>query len=108
MKTLTDVGIRKQAQRFIDSLSHATYELNREEKRIELFKTYVLGDMVKVYVYFDDSMAGEVGEVKLIDKDGDIIAHAEKKFNKPLIKGLYVVFKYRFIEMEVDEIEGLQ
>jgi len=105
MKTLTDVGIRKQAQRFIDSLSHATYELNSEEKQIDLFKAYVNGDEVKVYVYFDDSVAGEVGEVKLVDKDGDIIAHAVKSFNKPLIKGLYVVFKYRFVEVEVEEVE---
>jgi hypothetical protein len=105
MKTLTDVGIRKQAQRFIDSLSHATYELNGEEKQIDLFKTSVIGDEVKVYVYFDDSVAGEVGEVKLVDKDGDVIAHAVKSFSKPQIKGLYVVFKYRFVEVEVEEVE---
>lgn len=103
MKTLTGVGIAKQAQRFIDSLSHATYELGGTEKNIDIFKTSIVGDTVKVFIYFDDTVDGEVGNIKLIDKDGDVIAMAERVFNKPRIKGLYVAFKYRFVEMEVED-----
>lgn len=105
--TLTETGLSKQAQRFIDSLAHATYELDGVTKTVNLFKTSVEGSTVKVYVYFDDSIAGEVKNVKLVDKDGDIVAHADRAFSKPLIKGLYVAFKYKFVEMEVENFAAL-
>lgn len=104
MKTMTDTGLRKQAQRFVDSLSHAEYELDGVTKRIDLFRTSVEGDLVKVFVFFDDAVAGEIGSVQLIDKDGDTVARAERSFIKPATKGLYVVFKYRYTEMEVEGI----
>ncbi|SKC68058.1 hypothetical protein [Maledivibacter halophilus] len=100
MKTLTNIGIRKQAQRFINSLSHATYELNGDEKQIDIFKSSIDDNTVKIYVYLDDSVEGEIDNIKLIDIDGDAIAHASRVFIKPSQKGLYTVFKYRFVEVE--------
>lgn len=108
MKTLTEVGINKQAQRFVDSLSHAAYEIGGVERTIDIFKTSIVGDTVKVFVYFDDSVDGEIGNVKLVDKDGDVVAKAESIFNKPRTKGLYIAFKYKFVEMEVEENGGIQ
>lgn len=104
MKTLTETGLRKQAKRFLDSLSHAEYELNGSVEQIALFRKSVEGDLVKVFVFFDDSIAGQIGSVRLIDVDGDIVANAERSFTKPQAKGLYVVFKYRYTEMEVEGI----
>lgn len=108
MKTLTEVGIAKQAQRFVGSLSHATFEIGGTQTNIDIFKTSIVGDTVKVFIYFDDTVDGEIGNIKLIDKDGDVVAIAERVFNKPRTKGLYVAFKYKFVEMEVEENGGIQ
>lgn len=102
MKTMTEIGLHKQAQRFVDSLARAEYELNGVTQSIDLFRKSVEGDVVKVFVFFDDSVAGEIGNVRLVDQDGDIVANAERTFVKPQSKGLYVVFKYRYSEMEVE------
>ncbi|BFH10890.1 hypothetical protein WJ0W_007067 [Paenibacillus melissococcoides] len=102
MKTFTEIGLQKQLQRFADSLSHAAYQNSGETKRIDFMKLTAEGDTVRVYIYFDDSVAGQIGNVELIDHDGDIVARAEREFIKPASKGLYVAFKYRLIEMEVE------
>lgn len=107
MKTLTQIGLNKQASRFIDSISHAEYTINGATGTIDIFKTSIEGDVVKIFVYFDDSVDGDVGNVKLVDKDGDVVAEAERTFNKPQTKGLYVAFRYKFTEMEV-EASGIQ
>ena len=41
------------------------------------------GASARVYIYFDDTVIGDVAEVQLVDKDGDIIASAgERVFTK--------------------------
>ena len=57
----------------------------------------------RVYIYFDDTVIGDVAEVQLVDKDGDIIASAgERVFTKTPGKGLYIAFKYNILEVEVE------
>lgn len=108
MKTLTEVGLRKQAQRFSDSISHAAYmSEGGVPKTIPIFNNIVEGDSVKIYVFFDDTVVGSVSEVQLVDKDGDVVAESDRAFTKPKEKGLYVAFKYKYSEMEVESIESL-
>lgn len=104
MKTFTEIGLQKQLKRFADSLSHATYQHSEATERIDFLKLTTEGNTVRVYIYFDDSVAGQIGNVELIDHDGDIIARAEREFIKPTNKGLYVAFKYRLVEMEVEDL----
>lgn len=102
MTTLTEKAILKQAQRFIDSIDHALYDLDGEEKQIGIFKKQVEGnDTIKIYVFFDDGIVGDVGNVKLIDTDGDIVAQSSKHYVKPTQKGLYIAFKYKYVEEEM-------
>lgn len=107
MKTLTEVGLRKQAQRFSDSISHASYDNEGAPKTIPIFNNIVEGESVKIYVFFDDTVIGSVSNVKLVDKDGDVVAQSDRVFSKPREKGLYVAFKYKYAEMEVESIESL-
>lgn len=49
------------------------------------------------------TVIGDVAEVQLVDKDGDIIASAgERVFTKTPGKGLYIAFKYNILEVEVE------
>lgn len=107
MKTLTEIGLRKQAQRFSDSISHASYENEGVPKTVPIFNNIVEGDSVKIYIFFDDTVIGNVGNVQLVDKDGDVVAFSDRVFAKPREKGLYVAFKYKYAEMEVESIETL-
>ena len=98
MKTLTSIGIQKIGQRFVDSVDHADYTLNGVP-----FRRFVQGASARVYIYFDDTVIGDVAEVQLVDKDGDIIASAgERVFTKTPGKGLYIAFKYNILEVEVE------
>ena len=91
MKTLTSIGIQKIGQRFVDSVDHADYTLNGVPQTAEPFRRFVQGASARVYIYFDDTVIGDVAEVQLVDKDGDIIASAgERVFTKTPGKGLYI------------------
>lgn len=106
-KTLNEVGIQKIGQRFADSINHAAYTLNGEPREVAPFRKLVEGNAVKVYIYFDDTVTGEVANVQLVDDDGDVVATSDRAFVKPPSKGLYVAFKYNIKEMEVDSNESL-
>jgi len=101
-KTITAVGIEKIGRRLADSIDHAAYTLNGEPKTVEPFRRLVSADEVKIYVYFDDTVTGTVGDVQLVDKDGDVIAATDRVFEKPPSKGLYVAFKYKILEKETE------
>lgn len=98
-----DIGIQKIGQRFVDSVDHADYTLNGVPQTAEPFRRFVQGASARVYIYFDDTVIGDVAEVQLVDKDGDIIASAgERVFTKTPGKGLYIAFKYNILEVEVE------
>ena len=94
-KTLTDLGIQKIGRRFVDSIDHANYTLNGEPKTVPPFRTMVNGSDVRVYIYFNDTVIGDVANVELVDKDGDIVAKADDRvFTNTPGEGIYVAFKW--------------
>lgn len=101
-KTLTTTGIRKIGERFSESIDHAAYTLNGQPKTVEIFRKTTTDTTVDIYVYFDDTVVGEVGAVELVDKDGDTVATSDWSFAKSASKGLYVAFKYNIIEKEME------
>ena len=63
-KTITSVGIEKIGRRFADSIDHAAYTLNGAPKTVEPFRKLVTADTVKIYIYFDDTVTGNVANVQ--------------------------------------------
>ena len=107
-KTITSLGIEKIGRRFADSVDHAAYTLNGAPKTVAPFRKIVEAESVKIYIYFDDTVIGDVAEVQL-DADGDVVAQSDREFEKPPSKGLYVAFKYTIIEKETEvQIESEQ
>lgn len=102
-KTIYETGIQKIGQRLVDSIDHATFTLNGEPQTVPPFRMMVEGGNVRIYVYFDDTVVGDISNVELVDKDGDtIIGAGDKVFTKTTGKGLYVAFKYQIKEVEVE------
>ena len=101
MSNLTATGINKLATMFINSLSHASYTLNGIAKTIGFVRTIITDNIVKIYIWFDDTIEGEIGDISIIDIDNDIIATSTNVYIKTTGKGLYVSFKYQLTELEV-------
>ena len=99
MKTLTDLALNKMANTYLDSLSHVLYKLDGEEKRLELFSKKVVGRTVQAYVFFDENYKGKITDIRVIDKDGDIVAIDNKVYERTSEKALYVAFKHEFTEV---------
>lgn len=99
---MTPLGINKLMTHFADSLDHATYELQEQTVEIPIIKEISPDDgTLKVSVVFAENITGQIGNVKLIDQDGDIVGHAKRIFIKPAAKTLYTAFRYKLVEMEV-------
>ena len=99
MKTLTDIALNKMANYYLDSLSHVLYNLDGEEKRLDFFSKKVVGKTVQAYVFFDENYKGKITDIRVIDKDGDIVAVDNKIYERTTNKALYVAFKHEFTEV---------
>ena len=99
MKTLTETGLVKLAQYYIDTISHVTYELDGEERRIEFFSKKVIGKKACAYVLLDENYKGTITKIRVIDKDGDIVAQDNRVYAKTTDKALYIAFKHDFTEV---------
>ena len=99
MRTLTDLALNKMANTYLDSLSHVLYNLDGEERRLEFFSKKVVGKTVQAYVFFDENYKGKITDIRVIDKDGDIVAVDNKVYERTTNKALYVAFKHEFTEV---------
>ena len=99
MKTLTDLALNKMANNYLNSLSHVLYDLDDVEKQIDFIKKKVDGNTVQAYVFFDENYKGKITNIRVIDKDGDIVAVDNKVYERTSEKALYVAFKHEFTEV---------
>ena len=99
MKTLTDLALNKMANYYLDSLSHVLYNLDGEEKRLDFFSKKVVGRTAQAYVFFDENYKGNITDIRVIDKDGDVVAVDNKVYKRTTEKALYVAFKHEFTEV---------
>ena len=99
MRTLTDLALNKMANTYLDSLSHVLYKLDGEEKRLDFFSKKVVGKTVQAYVFFDENYKGKITDIRVIDKDGDVVAVDNKVYERTTNKALYVAFKHEFTEV---------
>ena len=99
MKTLTNLALNKMANNYLNSLSHVLYDLDDVEKQIDFFKKKVDGNTVQLYVFFDENYKGKITNIRVIDKDGDVVAVDNKVYERTTEKALYVAFKHEFTEV---------
>ena len=99
MRTLTDLALNKMANYYLDSLSHVLYNLDGEERRLEFFSKKVVGKTVQAYVFFDENYKGKITDIRVIDKDGDVVAVDNKIYERTTNKALYIAFKHEFTEV---------
>ena len=99
MRTLTDKALNNMAQNYINSLSHVLYDLNGEEKQTGFFKKSAVQNMAQAYVFFDDNYKGTITNIRVYDKEGDIVEIDDRVYERTSDKALYVAFKHEFTEV---------
>ena len=99
MKTLTNLALNKMANNYLNSLSHVLYDLDDVEKQIDFIKKKIEGNTVQAYVFFDENYKGKITNIRVIDKDGDVVAVDNKVYERTTEKALYVAFKHEFTEV---------
>ena len=99
MKTLTDLALNKMANNYLNSLSYVLYKLDGVEKQIDFFFFFFVGNTVQAYVFFDENYKGKITDIRVIDKDGDVVAVDNKVYERTTNKALYVAFKHEFTEV---------
>ena len=99
MRTLTDKALNKMAQNYINSLSHVLYDLNGEEKQTGFFKKSAVQNMAQAYVFFDTNYKGTITNIRVYDKEGDIVEIDDRVYERTSDKALYVAFKHEFTEV---------
>ena len=99
MRTVTDKALNKMAQNYINSLSHVLYDLNGEEKQTGFFKKSAVQNMAQAYVFFDENYKGTITNIRVYDKEGDIVEIDDRVYERTSDKALYVAFKHEFTEV---------
>ena len=99
MKTLTDLALNKMANNYLNSLSHVLYDLDDVEKQIDFIKKKIDGNTVQAYVFFDENYKGKITNIRVIDKDGDVVAVDNKVYERTTEKALYVALNHEFTEV---------
>ena len=99
MRTLTEKALNKMAQTYINSLSHVLYNLNGVERQTGFFKKSAVDNIAQAYVFFDENYKGSITNIRVLDKDGDIVEVDNRIYERTSDKALYVAFKHEFTEV---------
>ena len=99
MRTLTEKALNKMAQTYINSLSHVLYDLNGVERQTGFFKKSAVENIAQAYVFFDENYKGTITNIRVFDKDGDIVEVDNRIYERTSDKALYVAFKHEFTEV---------
>ena len=99
MQTLTEKALYKMAQTYINSLSHVLYDLNGVERQTGFFKKSAVENIAQAYVFFDENYKGTITNIRVFDKDGDIVEVDNRIYERTSDKALYVAFKHEFTEV---------
>lgn len=96
---ITQEGIREIAQSILDLVDYAEVEMKSETKQLQLYRTSINVDTLKIYVMLDDTVVGDIKNIKLIGKSGKVLLENPQEIIKNATKGLLVVFSIKVVEV---------
>jgi hypothetical protein len=91
---ISSSGLLKVKNALIGLLLRGQYTKNGVVYTTPIFKTSVDGDNINIYLYLDDTVSGNVTQVQLIDRDGEVFDSQPENISKPSINGLLFTFTY--------------
>ncbi|MDU5080220.1 hypothetical protein [uncultured Tissierella sp.] len=97
---ITNEGIQEIAESILGIVSHGEVIIDNETKHIELYRTNISVNIVKIFFKLDDTLRGEITSSKVISKSGKILIDKAEKIEKDM-HGLLLVFSIKLTEVEV-------
>lgn len=96
---ITADGIHEIAQSILDLVDYAEIELDGKTKQLQLYRTSIDKDTLKIFIMLDDTIVGDIKNIKLMSKSGKILLGNSQEIIKNATKGLLVVFSIRVVEV---------
>lgn len=91
---ITTTGFNKWKQWLIDTIKEGRYTINGLAKIIPVYRVDHVGDVITIYLYFDDSIVGTITKYELIDQDNAVFDTQNDNISKTATRGHLVSFKY--------------
>lgn len=96
---ITQIGIQEIAQSILDLVDHAEVQMKESTKQLQLYRTSIDVDTLKIFIMLDDTIVGDIKNIKLIGKSGNILLENPQEIIKNATKGLLVVFLIKVVEV---------
>lgn len=96
---ITQEGIQEIAKSILDLVDYAEVQMKAETKELQLYKTSINKDTLKVFIMLDDTVVGDIKNIKLIGKSGKVLLENPQEIVKNATKGLLVVFSIKVVEV---------
>lgn len=96
---ITPEGIQEIAQSILDLVDYAEVQMRTEAKQLQLYRTSIDIDTLKVFIMLDDTIVGNIQNIKLIGKSGKVLLENPQEIIKNATKGLLVVFSIKVVEV---------
>lgn len=98
---ITTIGINKIANLIVGLIKKGQVKVDGVTKEVELYKTSVNNDTLKIFLLLDDTFTGTIENKCLIDQDGEVIFENSNVVQKDTTKGLLIVFSVKISEVIV-------
>lgn len=97
---ITSDGMKEITEQILNLVSHGEVVVNNETRQIEVYRTSISDNTVKIFFMLDDTVKGEITSSKVISKNGRVLLDKVEKITKNVTRGLLLVFTIRLTEVE--------
>ncbi|MDU5082815.1 hypothetical protein [uncultured Tissierella sp.] len=96
---ITPEGIQEIAQSILDLVDYVEVQMKTGTKELQLYRTSIDVDTLKVFIMLDDTVVGDIQNIKLIGRSGKVLLENPQEIVKNETKGLLVVFSIKVVEV---------
>lgn len=96
---ITTDGLNFIYKQITNNLLKAQLLINGTYKDVDIQKTEVTNDAIKIYVYSDETFIGQITRYRLITTDGKTFLERSENIAKDGARGLLVLFEIQLQEV---------
>ncbi|MBU5676757.1 hypothetical protein KQI88_10030 [Alkaliphilus sp. MSJ-5] len=96
---ITTKGMQEIAQSILNLVEYTKVEMKEEIKILEIYRSSIDANTIKVFIMLDDTIVGNIENIKLISKSGNVLLENPQRIEKDATRGLLVVFSIKVVEV---------
>lgn len=98
---ITEKGLNIIANSILNLIDHAEIKIDDEVKKLNLYKTSIEKNYLKVFLMLDDTVRGKIKETNLLSKSNEILMSRCEIIDKDISKGLLIIFSIKINEVDI-------